>query len=215
MRAMAWGSVVQVETAAQTAAQTAGQTGAQAGARGWPGTAPWTAPRTARRWRRGRGLGRVPIALMVLLAAAVGRAGNAADAADGAAGAAANRGSAAQDRLAAVVALPVAGPLTALGGQPVAHLRADAGGRRCRRPDRGAGAASGCHRPSRQRCAEPQPDLGGGAHRPGGGRWPGGGHGLHADPLSAREGRNDGRRRARHRRSMTTGRPFARRSHEA
>ena len=69
--------------------------------------------------------------------------------------------------------------------RPVAHLRADAGGRRCRRPDRGAGAASGRHRHPRQRRAEPQPDLGGGAHGPGGGRWPGGGHRLHADALSA------------------------------
>jgi hypothetical protein len=58
----------------------------------------------------------VPIALMVLLAAAVGRAGNAAYAADGAAGVAADHGAAERDRLGAVVALPVAGPLTALGG---------------------------------------------------------------------------------------------------
>lgn len=76
---------------------------------------------TARWCRRGAGLGGAVTALLVpmvllpllVLLTATGRA---ADAAEGSGAAGADHGPAAPDRLPAVVALPVTGPLTALGG---------------------------------------------------------------------------------------------------
>lgn len=73
------------------------------------------ATETARWCGRGAGVGgavRAMLALMVLLAAA----GRAADAAQGLGAVVADHGAATSDQLTAVVALPVTGPLTALGG---------------------------------------------------------------------------------------------------